>query len=206
MFLFLFVGEGGRVHLEAKSQMAAKNNKYTPYTPGTLWSPIRMMPARFPNALWYNIMFAWLSHIKPVQMMILYRSEKQSLHNSRRRSTAILDLWISQMWHRDLIVRTKNWNIALDKDLLAFLRKSTSFVVSIWKFCAECVPAVCQAVNDTVFPQIVKFKIAVIGHIQFIILSFSYTISLFGDPDISKYNWDALLWWSETWRVMELGM
>ena len=84
------------VHLDAKSKMAAKNNEYTP---GTHWSPIRMMPARLPNALWYSIMFAWLSHIKPVQMMILYRSEKRSLHHSRWRSAAILDLW---MCHRDL--------------------------------------------------------------------------------------------------------
>ena len=37
MFLFLFVGGGGGGgHLDAKSKMAAKNNKYTP---GTHWSP-----------------------------------------------------------------------------------------------------------------------------------------------------------------------
>ena len=33
--------------------------------------------------------------------------------------------------------------------------------------CAESISAVCQAVNDAAFPQIVKFKMAVIGHIQF---------------------------------------
>ena len=82
----------GGGHLDAKSKMTAKNNKYTP---GTHWSPIRMMPARLSNALWYSIMFAWLRHIKPVQTMILYRSEKRSLHNSRWRSVAIFDLWIS---------------------------------------------------------------------------------------------------------------
>ena len=65
---------------DAESKMAAKNNKYTP---GTHWSPIRMMPARLPNALWYNIIFARFSHIKPVQMMILYQSQKIILRNSR---------------------------------------------------------------------------------------------------------------------------
>ena len=58
------------------------------------------------------------------------------------------------------------------KDLQAFLRKSTSFVVSTWRFCAEFISAVCQAVNDIVFPQILKFKMAVIGHIQFIFFVF----------------------------------
>ena len=47
---FCLLGRGG--HLDAKSKMTAKNNKYTP---GTHWSPIRMMPARLPNALWYSI-------------------------------------------------------------------------------------------------------------------------------------------------------
>ena len=97
MFLCACVGGGG--HIDAKSKMAAKNNKYTP---GTHWSPIRMMLARFPNALWYSIMFAWFSHIKPVQMMIPYRSQKRILDNSRCRLAAIVDLWISKMWHRDL--------------------------------------------------------------------------------------------------------
>ena len=35
-------------------------------------------------------------------------------------------------------------------------------------FCAESISALCQAVSGTVFPQIVKFKMAVIGHLQFI--------------------------------------
>ena len=48
-------GGGGGGHIDAKSKMTAKNNKYTP---GTHWSPIRMMPARLSNALWYSIMFA----------------------------------------------------------------------------------------------------------------------------------------------------
>ena len=99
MFLFLFVGEGGG-NLDANSKMTAKNNEYTA---GTHWYPIRMMSARLPNELWYSIMFAWLSHIKPEQMMIPYRSEKRSLHNSRWQSAAILDLWIPMsMCHRDL--------------------------------------------------------------------------------------------------------
>ena len=49
--------------------MAAKKPKYTP---GTHWSPIRMMRAKRLNALRYSILFAWFSHIKPVQMMVLY--------------------------------------------------------------------------------------------------------------------------------------
>ena len=37
-------------------------------------------------------------------------------------------------------------------------------------FSAESISAVCQAVSDTVFPQIVKFKMAAIGHFQFVFL------------------------------------
>ena len=40
------------VHLDAKSMMAAKNNKYISCTH---WSPIRMMPTRLPNALWNSL-------------------------------------------------------------------------------------------------------------------------------------------------------
>ena len=109
----------GGGHLNANSKMTAKNNEYTP---GTHWSPIRMMPARLPNALWYSIMFAWLSHIKPVQMMILYRSEERSLHNSRWRSAAILDLWICQMWHRDLSTTSNITNCRAENMFLALIK------------------------------------------------------------------------------------
>ena len=48
--------------------------------PNPRWPPkitmlirvIRVMPARLPNALWYRIMFARLSHIKPVQMFVQF--------------------------------------------------------------------------------------------------------------------------------------
>ena len=73
-------------------QDGQQNNKYNP---GTHWSAIRMIPARFLNALLYSITFVWFSHIKLVQMMILYQSQRRIFRNSRWRPVAILDLWIS---------------------------------------------------------------------------------------------------------------
>ena len=58
MCLFLFVGEEGGVILMPNPRWPPK------ITSVPHWSPIRMMPAKLPNALWYSIMFAWLNHIK----------------------------------------------------------------------------------------------------------------------------------------------
>ena len=66
IFFFFFLGGSSWCQIQDSRQ----NNKYTP---STHLYPIRMMPASLPNALWFSIMFALLSHIKPVQMMILYR-------------------------------------------------------------------------------------------------------------------------------------
>ena len=84
--------------------------------------------AWLPNALQYSIMFAWFCHIKTVQMMILYQSQKRILRNSRWRPVAILDLWISKMWLRDLTntsniayYRARNMFLALIKCFEAIL-------------------------------------------------------------------------------------
>ena len=46
-------------------------------------------------------MFVWFSHIRLMQMMILYQSHRRIFRDSRWRPVAILHLWISYMWHRD---------------------------------------------------------------------------------------------------------
>ena len=59
-----------------------------------------MIPARLPSALWNDITCVWFNHIKQVQIMILYQSQRRIFRNSRWRPVAILDLLIFYMWHR----------------------------------------------------------------------------------------------------------
>ena len=60
----------------------------------------------------------------------------------------------------------------------------------LYDFCAENLSVVCQSVNDTVFAQIVKFKIAAIRHLRcFIFAMLSCTIikvHRFGASDITS--------------------
>ena len=92
-------------------------------------------------------------------------------------------------------MRSKKLNIALDKDLEAFLRKSTSIVVSIciflcWiHFC--CMPS-CKLHR---FSTNRKIQNGCHWTSAIHILSLLNTISWFGAPDIRKYIWDALFWW-----------
>ena len=144
---------------------------------------------------------------------VMYRTTECHCIHTDKTGSMVIDaavLWSKNKQTNKQIVRTKIWNIALDKELLAFFRKSSTFIVSIWFFGTESISAVCQAVNRTIFLQIVKFKMAVIGHLQFIFLViFIYNLFVWGPWNIEIYlRCIALMVWDITtinriWYVIE---
>ena len=77
-------------------------------------------------------MFVWFSHIKLVQMMILYQSHRKIFCNSRWRLAAILDSWISDMWLRDSSDASNSNNCWVRNTFPVTERNLPSTILSSW--------------------------------------------------------------------------
>ena len=115
-----------------------------------------------------NVSFWWCHHVLDWRVQhfvvigrICYEQERYKISQSQ-------------------IVRSKNRNIALDKDPVSIFEEKyfiCCFYMNFLCWIHFCRMPSCKWHR---FPQIVKFKMAVIRHLQFIFLSFSNTISWFG--------------------------